>query len=160
MKILLAVDGSPCSLAAVDKIARRAWAPGSEVKILSAIEMRLGPLAEPWLLPHDEARVLKAQREQALNIVSAAAAKLRAASRSRLRVTTKVEQGSPKEVILDTLKGGGAALIVVGSHGHGALSRFLLGSVSHAVALHAKCSVEIVRERHVRRTRKRTPRPS
>jgi nucleotide-binding universal stress UspA family protein len=155
MKFLLAVDGSPCSLAAVDEIARRAWAPGSEVKILSAIEMRLEPLAEPWLLPHDEARVLKAQREQALNIVSAAAAKLRAASRSRLRVTTKVEQGSPKEVILDTAERWGAALIVVGSHG--ALSRFLLGSVSHAVALHAKCSVGIVRH-HVRKTSKRTPR--
>ncbi len=36
-------------------------------------------------------------------------------------------------------------LIIVGSHGYGAVKRFLLGSVSQAVALHAKCSVEIVR---------------
>lgn len=38
-----------------------------------------------------------------------------------------------------------ARLIVVGSHGHGGFERFLLGSVSQAVALHARCSVEIVR---------------
>lgn len=42
-----------------------------------------------------------------------------------------------------------ADLIMVGSHGHGAIERFLLGSVSQAVALHAKCSVEIIRNRSI-----------
>lgn len=41
----------------------------------------------------------------------------------------------------------GADLIVVGSHGYGMVEGFLLGSVSNAVALHAACSVEIVRSR-------------
>jgi nucleotide-binding universal stress UspA family protein len=41
-----------------------------------------------------------------------------------------------------------ADLIVVGSHGRRGVNRFLLGSVSEAVALHANCSVEIIR-RHV-----------
>ena len=40
-----------------------------------------------------------------------------------------------------------ADLIVVGSHGHGGIGRFLLGSVSQSVALHAACSVLIVRKR-------------
>lgn len=39
-----------------------------------------------------------------------------------------------------------ADLIVVGSHGYGAVKRVMLGPVSHAVSLHAKCSVEIVRK--------------
>ncbi|HWX40942.1 MAG TPA: universal stress protein [Blastocatellia bacterium] len=34
---------------------------------------------------------------------------------------------------------------MVGSHGYRGLTRFLLGSVSQAIASHAKCSVEIVR---------------
>ena len=78
--------------------------------------------------------------------VEKAAAKLRADAGSRqLNVTTKVISGSPKEVILEEAEAFGADLIVVGSHGYGMLDRFLLGSVSQAVALHAKCSVEIVR---------------
>lgn len=93
MKILLGVDGSTCSMAAVNEIARRIWPSGTQVKVLSAIEMRLGPLAEPWILPNDEPGVLKAQREQALNIVSAAAEKLRGTSRIKLRVTTEIAEG-------------------------------------------------------------------
>ena len=63
-----------------------------------------------------------------------------------LTITTVVIEGSPKSVILKEAETFGADLIVVGSHGSGAVERFLLGSVSHAVSLHAKCSVEIVRK--------------
>ena len=63
-----------------------------------------------------------------------------------LSITTTVIEGSPKSVILEEAEKFGADLIVVGSHGSGAVKGFLLGSVSLAVALHAKCSVEIVRK--------------
>ena len=62
-----------------------------------------------------------------------------------LSITTSVIEGSPKSVILEEAESFGADLIVVGSHGYGAVERFLMGSVSQTVALHAKCSVEIVR---------------
>ena len=62
-----------------------------------------------------------------------------------LTVTTVAIEGSPKSVILEEAEKFGADLIVVGSHGYGMVEGFLLGSVSNAVALHAKCSVEIVR---------------
>ena len=64
-----------------------------------------------------------------------------------LAVTTKVIEGSPKDAIVEEAANWGADLILMGSHGYGAAMRFLLGSVSHAVALHAPCSVEIVRAR-------------
>jgi nucleotide-binding universal stress UspA family protein len=60
-------------------------------------------------------------------------------------ITMEIVEGSPKRVILDEAERWGADLIVVGSHGRRGLQRFLLGSVSQAVALHAPCSVEIVR---------------
>ena len=65
----------------------------------------------------------------------------------KFKVTTGVFAGSPKSVILEEAEAFNADLIVVGSHGHGGLERFLLGSVSQAVAAHANCSVEIVRRR-------------
>ena len=54
MKILLAVDGSPCSDAAVEEVVRRPWPEGSSVKVLSAFELptALAPLTpEAWSLP-------------------------------------------------------------------------------------------------------------
>ena len=68
-----------------------------------------------------------------------------------LSISTKVINESPKHGILNEAETFGADLIVIGSHGQSALSRFLLGSVSHAVALHADCSVEIVRKSQIER---------
>ena len=51
----------------------------------------------------------------------------------------------PKTVIIDEADQGRTDLIVVGSHGHRGIERFLLGSVSEGVALDAHCSVEVIR---------------
>jgi hypothetical protein len=50
MKIILAVDGSECSDAAVTEIAPRPWPAGSEVRILSAAELpaRLMASGDVW----------------------------------------------------------------------------------------------------------------
>jgi nucleotide-binding universal stress UspA family protein len=53
--------------------------------------------------------------------------------------------GHPEEVIIGNAKTWEADLVVLGSHGYRGFERFLLGSVSQAVASHAPCSVEIVR---------------
>ena len=63
-----------------------------------------------------------------------------------LSISDMVVQGSPKDAILKEADEFGADLIVVGSQGKGAVSRFLLGSVSQSMALHASCSVLIVRK--------------
>lgn len=53
-----------------------------------------------------------------------------------------VTQGNATKVLLD--EGNGAQMIVVGSRGHGGFTGLLLGSVSSAVAAHAKCPVLVV----------------
>ena len=64
-----------------------------------------------------------------------------------LTITTNVVSGLPKREILEKAESFDADLIVVGSQGQGAFSRFLLGSVSQYLATHAKCSVLIVKEK-------------
>ena len=74
---------------------------------------------------------------------------MKSAHAGELKITTEVANGSAKDVILDEAERWGADLIVLGSHGYSGWRRFLLGSVSHAVATHARCSVEIVRHRKI-----------
>ncbi|HEU4508877.1 MAG TPA: universal stress protein [Pyrinomonadaceae bacterium] len=144
MKILLAIDGSPCSDAAVAEVARRPWPEGSSVKILTAIETPMPPTPETWAVPVTYFEEMDAAlRKQGQNIVDRAVQKL--TSNRTLRVDAILAPGSPRSVILDEAENWNADLIVMGSHGYGALKRFLLGSVSQAVVSHAKCSVEVVR---------------
>ncbi|NOT64350.1 MAG: universal stress protein [Acidobacteria bacterium] len=148
MKILLAVDGSDYSKRAVESVATRPWPADSEVKVLSAIELPFTPTPETWALPDSYyAQMEKNSRESATKAAQEAANRLAQNSASQLRISTATEFGLAREVILDTAEKWGADLIVLGSHGYNAFKRFMLGSVSHAVATHAHCSVEIVRER-------------
>ncbi len=146
MRILLAIDGSAHSAPSVHEITRQHLPAGSEVRVISVVEPNFPVYAEGavGLVSYEE--LDKMARERADAAVDQAAAAFRADAESRqLTVTTDVRSGSPKRVILEAADAFGADLIVVGSHGHGMLERFLLGSVAQSVALHATCSVEIVR---------------
>ncbi|HEY6331288.1 MAG TPA: universal stress protein, partial [Blastocatellia bacterium] len=82
---------------------------------------------------------------RAKQVVLKAEESLRSPTTKDLKVTAVTVKGFPKEVLVDEADQWGADLIVVGSHGYRGITRFLLGSVSQAVASHAHCSVEIVR---------------
>jgi nucleotide-binding universal stress UspA family protein len=157
MKILLAVDGSPCSDVAVEEIGRRPWPDGSSVKVLNAFELPLPATPEGWALPPNYFDELdQAVRTQAESIVKRASEKLRTMQNKTIKLESEVLAGPPRAVILDLAAGWGADLIVVGSHGYGRWERFLLGSVSQPVVSHAKCSVEVVRCPHANQTDKET----
>lgn len=146
MKILLAVDGSDYSNAAVDAVAERPWPEGSLVKIISAIELPFVPTPETWALPDSYySQLEQAAKEQAESAVREARHRLQAGSVMPLETISETIAGRAEDVILDEAEKWGADLIVLGSHGYRAFKRFLLGSVSQAVATHAPCSVEIVR---------------
>jgi len=53
---------------------------------------------------------------------------------------------TPAHAILSAAEEWKADLIVMGSHGRRGFDRIVLGSVSETVALHAKCSVQLVRK--------------
>ncbi len=145
MRILVAIDGSKYSDAAVRSVAERGHSPDSEVRVLHVIEpVPVSPDGQAWGFALGISGVLDDQREAANELVARAAEVLRNAG---WKVSTFVGEGNPTAVILDDSAEWKADLIVLGSHGRSGLDRFLLGSVSEAVARHARCSVEIVRLR-------------
>jgi nucleotide-binding universal stress UspA family protein len=148
MRVLLAVDGSPYSDAAVNEVAARVWPTGSEVRVITAYELPLAPAPETWALPADYFEKLdRAAREHAETVEQGAVLKLAGTLDSSVKVTGDILPGSPRSIILEEAERWRADLIVMGSHGYGAWQRFLLGSVSQAIVSHAKCSVEVVRIR-------------
>src|SRR5262245_18254089 len=150
MKILLATDGSDCSKSPVNSVAERPWREGSEVKVVSVMEIPYAPTTETWVLPDNYYTELeRVAREQAEVAVKDAIERIESGKASRLEIITKIISGSAREVILDEAEKWGADLIVLGSHGYSGVHRFLLGSVSNAVATHAHCSVEVVRQKPV-----------
>ena len=143
MKILIAIDGSDFSQAALQSVIARPWPPNTSVKVLHVVEPPSLIMGREMAAydPEFEA-VWKALREQAKDLVEKAAEKLRA---GQFIVSTELVEGDPKSQIIDVANAWHADMIVLGSHGRTGLSRFLIGSVSQAVVRHAHCSVEIIR---------------
>jgi nucleotide-binding universal stress UspA family protein len=147
MRILLAIDGSPCSERAVAEVARRPWPGDSQVRIVSVVEPPAPLVAEPYMgVTSYFEEVERLKRSQAQETVARAAAALRAGEGTTLLgVSADVVTGSAKRTIVEESESWGADLVVLGSHGYHTWERMLLGSVSQSVAAHAGCSVEIVR---------------
>lgn len=144
MKILLAIDGSKYSEAAVKELIQRPWPAGTEVCVLS-VAHAAPYFPDPLLMiaaTHFDS--LRDELSRAARDVASAAEEI-AKHAPELKVTTQVLEGSPKKMIVEEAERRGSDLILVGSHGYGPAGRFLLGSVAQAVAVHAPCSVAIIK---------------
>lgn len=145
MKILLAIDESEFSQAAVQSVISQIRSKGAEVQVLHVVEpvsVHMSSARLPNFLRH-VAEVEKDRRKQAKLLVERTVRKLRDTG---FKASGVVEMGNPKIRIIDLAAEWHADLIVVGSHGWSGLNRFLLGSVSEAVTRHAGCSVQVVRQ--------------
>lgn len=153
MKILLALDDSRSSHAALRVIASQFQPKRNQVRIYHVVE-EITAYLSAGMVPHlvdQAARIEEDRRKQAKQMVHRAVLSL---SKAGFRTSEAVETGDPKEKIIGQGETWGADLIVLGSHGWKGLNRFLLGSVSEAVSRHAPCSVQIVRAPLARKERK------
>lgn len=153
MKILIAYDGSESADIAIDGL-QRAGLPSENVEALVV------SVGEVWLPPSDAVDDtfpskappgLKEARERAAHVMEEAE---RLAQRGSIRVqhrfsdwhvSHEVRNGSPGFELLACARESPTDLIVVGSHGHTALGRFVLGSVSQKVLTEASTSVHVGR---------------
>jgi nucleotide-binding universal stress UspA family protein len=150
MRVLLATDGSECSELAARSLAERPWPAGTEVRVLNVVQLILSNARAFLELPFGDSAPMEQFRAEAMKRAQdAIAAAVRILSSAGLATSEylSVLLTGTKAVILDQAMEWNADLIVLGSHGHRGVDRFLLGSVSEAVALHARCSVEIIRRR-------------
>jgi nucleotide-binding universal stress UspA family protein len=143
-RVLIAVDGSADSEAAIRAVINRHWRFNAEFKLATVIDHRLqsavawpGTYSDRWVLQHD-----KEAKESACRMVEQQAKRLHEAG---LQVETHIYDGDPKHVLLNAAKDLESDCIFVGAHGlhHG--GRPSLGTVASAVAARAHCSVEIIR---------------
>jgi nucleotide-binding universal stress UspA family protein len=148
MKILLATDGSVCSTKAVQEVANRPWPAKTQIRVISAVQLLTPETpagASTLTAPYPTSLLEKIWNDARKHGEKAAAAAEKAITAAGLTVSGRTPDGEPRGLILDEAKAWGADLIVLGSHGRHGLDRVLLGSVSESVALHAHCSVEVVR---------------
>jgi len=146
VKILLAIDDSKFSVAAIQSLAERIKPDHAEVRVLTVADLinyfTTEKSAEAHV-PHIE-EIRASRLRHASELVAKAAKQLQLAG---FKTTVGVSEGDPKVRIVEMAEEWGADLIVLGSHGRHGFDRALLGSVAESVARYAKCSVEIVRIR-------------
>jgi nucleotide-binding universal stress UspA family protein len=147
-KILLATDGSDSSNAAARSIAQRPWPEGAEFRILTVIEPSAPLLRAPYF-SHEVLEELRGKDMQRAQEAVSSAENILYDANIQASSTIAVPAATAKELILSEAAEWNADMIVVGSHGRRGVNRLLLGSVSEAIALHAQCSVEIIRGPHL-----------
>ena len=145
MKILLAIDGSDHSARTVDALGSHPWPTGSTVRVLSVVDQVVTATPEVAIFSGE---AIEAERQQLINVADELTTRFANwLCSSGLTAEKQVRRGDPKSVIIDEAEEWGADLIVVGSHGHTGIKKWLLGSVAQSVVSHAPCSVYVVRER-------------
>ncbi|MFJ6479783.1 MULTISPECIES: universal stress protein [Streptomyces] len=135
-KIVVGVDGSPSSRAALRWAVRYAGLVGGKVEAVAAWDV---PGAASWSAPavdtvFDEEEAERGLVEEVRTVLGEEGGSL---------VHQRLVRGNATEVLVDAAEG--ADMLVVGSRGRGGFRRALLGSVSVQVALHASCPVTIIR---------------
>jgi nucleotide-binding universal stress UspA family protein len=130
-RIVIGVDGSSGSSAAVEAVAARAWPKESEVRLVTSVE----PFHMYGLTPEEKFA-------NAVNARLPEEAKLRAAG---LGVSSVIEVEDPQTLLTRVAEDWEADCIFVGARKLSRFGRFMLGSVSKAVIARAPCSAEVVR---------------
>jgi len=144
--ILVAVDHSPHSNATVDWVLRQGWIPPYRVKLLTALPEVAEQISKEKNA-EKASKLVKEQQELKSRVderLKACALGMEARMGAGLVEYESIE-GPPADVILQAAHDWPADLIVIGSHGRSAITRFLLGTVSQSVAINAPCPVEVIK---------------
>ncbi len=140
MKIVVGVDGSPSSRAALHWAVRQALLTGGTVDAVLAWQVPTVLRTSAWAPIYvDE---MSSFEEDARKTLDAVVSEEVEPADSQL-VTARVVNGHPAQVLQEAAAD--ADLLVLGSRGHGSFADALLGSVGQYCVHHAHCPVLITR---------------
>lgn len=142
MRLLLGIDDSPHSEAALDLVRRMLWPKGTHVTVVSVVPPVMPVYSEIYV----SAESLTGLQEELVRdherVVTTACTALR---ESGLSADSKVLHGDPRVALVEAAQNDDVSLVVVGSHGRSGVAKLFMGSVAHHVVTHAPCSVLVVK---------------
>lgn len=160
-KLMLGLDGSRDSLAAIEAITTRSWPKGTKVHLVTALDEKLRLSGASLKRAPKASKTGKAKKEGQARDESGASAlggviaegwlgvclekAIADLTQAGLKVSTKLVEGEARQLLREEAKHFKPHCVFLGSRGLGALERFILGSVSSDFVTHAPCTVEIVR---------------
>lgn len=143
MKILIGVDDSAHSKAALDYVKTMKWPVGTRFLVLSAARSHVVAYT---LIDAGGVSWMKAAKEemtqQAEELTSRVERELQEVG---LATEARVVHGDPRQELVEAAHSWGADLVILGSHGRTGLDKLLMGSVAGHVVTHAPCSVLVVK---------------
>jgi nucleotide-binding universal stress UspA family protein len=146
VRIIVGTDGSDASDEALRAVAARKWPPQSEVKVI-LVDDPLAPEFLGKIIPPLEHMLEEDRREERAWVEKISKHAIEILRSAEIKVSCVVREGDPKRELPKAAEEWGAECIFVGSAGFSnRFERFVLGSVSAAVAARAHCSVEVVRK--------------
>lgn len=141
--IVVAVDFSNATQGVIEKAQELAKPFGAELHLLHVMEPE--PSYTAYGFTPNEFPALHAYQEEAKRRASDKLESLaRTVEAGESKVTSRVAEGSPLRCIADYVGESGADLLVLGSHGHGAIASLLLGSVAEGMVRKALVPTLIV----------------
>ncbi|MAU84943.1 MULTISPECIES: universal stress protein [Gordonia] len=142
--VVVGLDGSPSSIAAVEWAARDAQMRGRPLALVHVIAPIVMP-AEPWPEGFANLDVVRWQEDNARKVIDdAREIAHKAAAPGELQITTEVMHGPAVPMLTELSEN--AALVVVGCRGQSRVAGAVLGSVSSGLAHHARCPVAVIHD--------------
>jgi nucleotide-binding universal stress UspA family protein len=135
-KVVVGVDGSPGSIAALRFAVEEARLRGADLAAVSAWTLSLAGDVPGGFVPSLREDFAK----EAAEVLDDGLGQL---DTTGITIERVVEEGTAARTLVEAAKG--ADMLVVGSRGRGGFAGLLLGSVSQQCAHHATCPVAIVR---------------
>jgi nucleotide-binding universal stress UspA family protein len=144
--ILVAIDGTQESLNALQWVLNNLFRSQDRIILIHAQRNPNSLLASGspgFMVPVDVLKIFENDIKKSTEKILARATEICKAK--NLTPETEVHTGDAREVICNAAKKYNPDMLVLGSHGYGALKRVVLGSVSDYCVHHVQCPVVVVK---------------